>query len=188
MAKRYSLDDVLDMIERQLYRNHPELDRGKRGVLQIPFALVVRDNVLKGMVVAERGENIDQLTLEDPTSAPNRRRSEMDGLEVATTIFSSLLKAHMGIDPESLQFEEGGDWIAWLQHVEALLAHAEDHDDEEDPNEILREGVAAVAMTIELLVNKEPHRTFDANTGKRLRQPSVDINVLLKQLTKRASS
>ena len=104
MAKRYSLDDVLDMIERQLYRNHPELDRGKRGVLQIPFALVVRDNVLKGMVVAERGENIDQLTLEDTTPAPNRRRSEMDGLEVATTIFSSLLKAHMGIDPESLQF------------------------------------------------------------------------------------
>ena len=177
MAKHYSLDDVLDMIERQLYRDHPELDRGKRGVLQIPFTLVVRDNVLKGMVVAERGENIDQLTLEAP----------MDGLDVAKTIFSSLLKAHMGIDPDSIQFEEGGDWIAWLQHVEALLAHAEDHDDEEDPNEILLEGVAAVAMTVELLINKEPYRTFDANTGKRLRQPSVDINVLLKQLAKRAS-
>ena len=188
MAKRYSLDDVLDMIERQLYRDHPELDRGKRGVLQIPFALVVRDNVLKGMVVAERGENIDQLTLEDPLPAPNNRHPAMDGLDVAKTIFTSLLKAHMGIDPESLQFEEGGQWIDWLQYVEALLAHAEDHDDEEDPNKLLREGVVALAMTLELLITKEPHRTFDANTGKRLRQPSVDINVLMKELAKRASS
>ncbi len=187
MAKRYSLDEVLDMIERQLYRDHPELDRGKRGQLQIPFSLVLRDNVLKGMVVAERGENIDRLTLED-TPPANKLHPEMDALEVANTIFSSLLKAHMGLSLESLQFEEGGDWIAWLQHVEALLAHAEDHDDDEDPNEILREGVAGVAMTVELLINKESYRTFDANTGRLLRQPSVNINVLLKQLAKRASS
>jgi len=178
MAKRFSLDDVLDMIERQLYRNHPELDRGKRGVLEIPFALIVRDNVLDGMVVAERGENIDQLTLGAP---------KIDGLEVADTIFSSLLKAHMGLDRESLQSEEGGDWITWLQYVEAMLAHAEDHDDTEDPNKLLRESVAALAMTVELLVRKEPP-TFDSNTGKRLRQPSVDFNVLLKQLRARASS
>jgi len=173
MAKRFSLDDVLDMIERQLYKNHPELDRGKRGVLEIPFALIVRDNVLDGMVVAERGENIDQLTLGDTP--------KIDGLEVAATIFSSLLKAHMGIDRESLQFQEGGDWVEWLQHVEALLAHAGDHD------KMLREGVAAVAMTVELLVRKEPP-TFDSNTGKRLRLPYVDFNVLVKQLRARASS
>ena len=75
-----------------------------------------------------------------------------------------------------------------MQHVESLLAHAEDHDDEEDRNENLREGVAAVAMTVERLGSKEPYRTFNANTGRRVRQPSMDINVLLKQLAKRASS
>ena len=170
MAKRYSLDDVLDMIERQLYRDHPELDRGKRGVLQIPFALIVRDNVLKGMVVAERGENIDQLTLEPGRST----RPPMDGLDVATAVFASLLNKHMRIDVESLQYAQGGDWIDWLQHVEALLAHAQDHDDDEDPEKLLRDAVAAVAMTIELLTSE--------------RQPSVDFNVLAKQLVKRASS
>ena len=30
----------------------------------------------------------------------------------------------------------------------------------------------ALAMTVELLITKESYRTFDANTGKRLRQPS----------------
>lgn len=187
MAKRYSLDDVLYMIERQLYRDHPELNRD-RGGLFIPFTLIVRNNFLKGMVVAERGENIDQLTLEDPPPAPKSRHPELDGLDVAKTIFSSLLKAHMGIDPDSLQFEEGGDWIDWLQYVEALLAHAGDHDDEEDPNKLLHEGVVALVMTLELLITKESRRTFDAHTGKRLRQPSVNINDLMKQLAKRASS
>ena len=133
-------------------------------MLQIPFTLVVRDYVLKGMVVAERGENIDQLTLKIPSCA--QQSSSRDGwLGCSKDHFASLLKAHMGIDPESLQFEEGGQWIDWLQYVEALLAHAEDHDDEEDPNKLLREGVVALAMTLELLLTKESYRTFDANTG-----------------------
>ncbi|MFO0654086.1 MAG: hypothetical protein U0787_03310 [Polyangia bacterium] len=62
-----------------------------------------------------------------------------------------------------------------MQYVEALLAHAEDHDDEEDPNKLLREGVVALAMTLELLITKEPHRT-SMPIQVRLRQPSVDIN------------
>ena len=61
-----------------------------------------------------------------------------------------------------------------MQHVEALLAHAQDHDDDEDPEKLLRDAVAAVAMTIELLTSE--------------RQPSVDFNVLAEQLVKRASS
>ena len=48
-------------------------------------------------------------------------------------------QAHMGITPDFLQFGQRGDRTAWLLHVEALLAHPQDHDEGENPDATLRE-------------------------------------------------
>lgn len=60
MAKRFSLEEVMQMIELQLKLEYPELNRDKHG-LYIPFALIVQNDVIKGMIVAERGEDIDSI-------------------------------------------------------------------------------------------------------------------------------
>ena len=63
MAKQFSTDELMQLIEYQLYLDHPELNRDnrERGGLFIPFSLIVRNNVVIGMIVAEPGEDIDQL-------------------------------------------------------------------------------------------------------------------------------
>ena len=60
MAMQFSIEDVMQMIEYQLKLDYPELNRD-RGGLFIPFSLIVRNNVVLGMIVAERGEDIDRL-------------------------------------------------------------------------------------------------------------------------------
>ena len=63
MAKQFSTDELMQLIEYQLYLDHPELNRDNRdrGGLFIPFSLIVRNNIVIGMIVAEPGEDIDQL-------------------------------------------------------------------------------------------------------------------------------
>ena len=63
MAMQFSTDELMQLIEYQLYLDHPELNRDNRarGGLFIPFSLIVRNNVVIGMIVAEPGEDIDQL-------------------------------------------------------------------------------------------------------------------------------
>ena len=63
MAKQFSTDELMQLIEYQLYLDHPELnqDNRDRGGLFIPFTLIVRNNIVLGMIVAEPGEDIDQL-------------------------------------------------------------------------------------------------------------------------------
>ena len=63
MAKQFSTDELMQLIEYQLYLDHPELNRDnrERGGLFIPFSLIVRNNVVIGMIVAEPGEDIEQL-------------------------------------------------------------------------------------------------------------------------------
>ena len=63
MAMQFSTDELMQLIEYQLYLDHPELNRDnrERGGLFIPFSLIVRNNVVIGMIVAEPGEDIDQL-------------------------------------------------------------------------------------------------------------------------------
>ena len=63
MAKQFSTDELMQLIEYQLYLDHPELNRDnrERGGLFIPFSLIVRNNIVIGMIVAEPGEDIDQL-------------------------------------------------------------------------------------------------------------------------------
>ena len=63
MAKQFSTDELMQLIEYQLYLDHPELNRDirDRGGLFIPFSLIVRNNIVIGMIVAEPGEDIDQL-------------------------------------------------------------------------------------------------------------------------------
>ena len=63
MAKQFSTDELMQLIEYQLYLDHPELNRDNRdrGGLFIPFSLIVRNNIVIGMMVAEPGEDIDQL-------------------------------------------------------------------------------------------------------------------------------
>ena len=63
MAMQFSTDELMQLIEYQLYLDHPELNRDnrERGSLFIPFSLIVRNNVVIGMIVAEPGEDIDQL-------------------------------------------------------------------------------------------------------------------------------
>ncbi len=63
MAMQFSTDELMQLIEYQLYLDHPELNRdnGDRGGLFIPFTLIVRNNIVIGMIVAEPGEDIDQL-------------------------------------------------------------------------------------------------------------------------------
>ncbi len=63
MAMQFSTDELMQLIEYQLYLDHPELNRDNRdrGGLFIPFSLIVRNNIVIGMIVAEPGEDIDQL-------------------------------------------------------------------------------------------------------------------------------
>ena len=60
MAMQFSIEDVMQMIEYQLKLDYPELNRDRSGLF-IPFSLIVRNNVVIGMIVAEPGEDIDQL-------------------------------------------------------------------------------------------------------------------------------
>ena len=60
MAMQFSIEEVMQMIEYQLKLDYPELNRD-RGGLFIPFSLIVRNNIVIGMIVAEPGEDIDQL-------------------------------------------------------------------------------------------------------------------------------
>jgi hypothetical protein len=170
MAIRLEMEVVWDLLGRIIRMQFPAAV-GRRE--NIPMYFVVANDTIKALVVGKEGET--EFQVRQAAEHVQQTLPTMDGLAVANQIFAAVLKTHLGLESiEDLQFEEGGGWIEWLQHVEALLAYAEDYDEGDDPDAILREAVAGVSMTVELLCNK--------------RKPKVDIESLLKQLRQRATS
>ena len=99
MAKRHSLDDVLDMIERQLYKIILNgRSRQARGVA---------DSFRPGRgTMFSKGNGRCRAAAKTSTSshwkiphpAPNNRHPAMDGLGCSKDHFCVAAKAHMGID------------------------------------------------------------------------------------------
>ena len=78
--------------------DHPELNRGSGGLF-IPFSLIVRNNVVIGMIVAEPGEDIDQLEWV--------RKKAVTGVTIKTR---TRLRSHLFGDSSGSRSSPGAAW------------------------------------------------------------------------------
>ncbi len=69
MAKRYSMEEVFELLTHSLTLEEPSLNRG--GVEPyIPMTIIVKDGRVLGLLIAEKGEDIGELEWEAGRATP----------------------------------------------------------------------------------------------------------------------